>query len=377
MYHKENYKIQDFVQDLLKNRFPRQAAKQQVNDEDPTKLNFACPYCGDSEKDLTKKRGNLYLNTNSYKCFNDGCLTWVPLHKFVSKYSLEYSLYVPNIDMTSKIPSINLGNNRGSIIEAIINPKVRNSLLDFSYISDRFSLIPCKDADPKSKVGEYVRSRNLTGLPAFDKSCFYDSRENKIYIFNLDLISGKVLGLAIRKIDDSMYGPKYNIKNYTDLKKNNIVSDIEEDILNKINAINNYFNILNINFNSPVIVTEGQIDSMFLDNSIATTGVSKSKTLLESILSKKNARILFDNDKAGKEESLKFIKQGYRVFMWSKIISDLKVKYPNLIKDINQIKDVNDLYSFTKKINPDIGFLEFNNSISDNFTESMYDLLHI
>ena len=174
-----------------------------------------------------------------------------------------------------------------------------------------------------------------------------------------------------------MFGPKYNIKNYTDLKKNNIVSDIEEDILNKINAINNYFNILNINFNSPVIVTEGQIDSMFLDNSIATTGVSKSKTLLESILSKKNARILFDNDKAGKEESLKFIKQGYRVFMWSKIISDLKAKYPNLIKDINQIKDVNDLYSFTKKINPDIGFLEFNNSISDNFTESMYDLLHI
>ena len=377
MYHKENYKIQDFVKDLLKNRFPRQAAKQQINDEDPTKLNFACPYCGDSEKDLTKKRGNLYLNTNSYKCFNDGCLTWVPLHKFVSKYSLEYSLYIPNIDMNAKIPSINLGNNRGSIIEAIINPKVRNSLLDFSYVSDRFSLIPCKNADPSSKVGQYVKNRDLVGLPAFDKSCFYDSRENKIYIFNLDLMSGKVLGLAIRKIDEDSYGPKYNIKNYTDLKKNNIVSNIEEDILNKINAINNYFNILNINFNSPVIVTEGQIDSMFLDNSIATTGVSKSKTLLESILSKKNARILFDNDKAGKEESLKFIKQGYRVFMWSKTIDDLKIKHPKLIKDINQIKDVNDLYSFIKKIKPSISFLEFNDSISCNFTESMYDLLHI
>ena len=377
MYHKENYKIHDFVKDLLKNRFPRKSAKQQINEEDPTKLNFACPYCGDSEKDLTKKRGNLYLNTNSYKCFNDGCLTWVPLHKFVSKYSLEYSLYIPNIDMNAKIPSMNLGNNRGSIIEAIVNPKVRNSLLDFSYVSDRFSLIPCKDADPLSKVGKYVRGRNLIGLPAFNKSCFYDSRENKIYIFNLDLISGKVLGLAIRKIDEDSYGPKYNIKNYTDLKKNNIVSNIEEDILNKINAINNYFNILNINFNSPVIVTEGQIDSMFLDNSIATTGVSKSKTLLESILSKKNARILFDNDKAGKEESLKFIKQGYRVFMWSKTIDDLKIRYPKLIRDINQIKDVNDLYSFIKKINPSISFLEFNDSISCNFTESMYDLLHI
>ncbi len=377
MYHKENYKILDFVQDLLKNRFPRQVAKQQVNDEDPTKLNFACPYCGDSEKDLTKKRGNLYLNTNSYKCFNDGCLTWVPLHKFVSKYSLEYSLYVPNIDMNARIPSIDLGNNRGSIIEAIVNPKVRNSLLDFSYVSDRFSLIPCENADPNGKIGEYVRGRNLIGLPSFNKSCYYDSRENKIYIFNLDLISGKVLGLAIRKIDEDSYGPKYNIKNYTDLKKNNIVSEIDEDILNKINAINNYFNILNINFNSPVIVTEGQIDSMFLNNSIATTGVSKSKTILGSIISKKNARILFDNDKAGKKESLNFINKGYRVFMWSKILSELKIKYPGYIKDINNIKDVNDLYSFYKNINSDIKFLEFNEIISNNFTESMYDLLHI
>jgi len=377
MFHKENYKIQDFVEDLLKQRFPRITLKQSINDEDPTKLNFACPYCGDSEKDSSKKRGNLYLNTNSYKCFNDGCLTWVPLHKFVSKFSLEYSLYIPNIDMTSKIPSIDLGNNRGSIIEAIVNPKVRNSLLDFAYVSDRFSLIPCKDANPNSKIGEYVNSRNLTGLPAFDKSCYYDSRENKIYIFNLDLISGKVLGLAIRKIDEDAYGPKYNIKNYTDLKKNNIVSEIDEDILNKINAINNYFNILNINFNAPVIVTEGQIDSMFLDNSIATTGVSKSKTILGAVISKKNARILFDNDKAGKQESLKFINQGYRVFMWSKLISELKIKYPNNIKDINNIKDVNDLYSFYKKINYDIRFLEFNEMISNNFTESMYDLLHI
>ena len=217
MYHKENYKIQDFVKDLLKNRFPRQILKQKVYDTDPDKLNFACPYCGDSEKDHTKKRGNLYLSTNAYKCFNDGCLTWVPLHVFISKYSSEYSLCIPNIDMLAKIPSINFGKNRGSIIEAIVNPKVRNSLLDFSYISNRFSLIPCKDADPNGKIGEYVRARDLVGLPSFDKSCFYDSREDKIYIFNLDLISGKVLGLAIRKIDSNSYGPKYNIKNYSDL----------------------------------------------------------------------------------------------------------------------------------------------------------------
>lgn len=377
MYHKEDYTIQDFVKDILKNRFPSNHLKNKINNEDSTKLNFACPYCGDSEKDHSKKRGNLYLNTNSYKCFNDGCLIWVPISKFISRFSIKYSLYIPNIDTSIKVNAIDIGTNRGSIIESIVNPRVRNSLLDFKYIAHRFSLYPCIDAPPESEISKYIINRNLKGLPSFDKSCYYDSRENKIYIFNLDLISGKVLGLSIRKISDDLYGPKYNIKNYTDFKKNKIVGDIEEDIIFKINMINNYFNILNINFNSPVIITEGQLDSMFLENAIATTGVTKSKTILGKIISKTNARILFDNDKAGKSESLKLIYKGYRVFMWSKLLYQLRIQYPKNIKDIKEIKDVNDLYNFYININDNMNYFEFNDIINNYFTESIYDLMHI
>jgi predicted RNA-binding Zn-ribbon protein involved in translation (DUF1610 family) len=38
----------------------------------PKRLNFACPYCGDSEKVRTKKRGNVWLNTLIYRCYNCG-----------------------------------------------------------------------------------------------------------------------------------------------------------------------------------------------------------------------------------------------------------------------------------------------------------------
>ncbi len=107
---------------------------------------------------------------------------------------------------------------------------------------------------------------------------------------------------------------------------------------------NNYYNILNVNFGEKITVTEGQIDSMFVKNSISTTGVTKSKSILKSLLTKRNSRILFDNDSAGKSESIKLIQEGYSVFLWSKLISDLKRKYPNLIIDAHKIKDINDLY---------------------------------
>jgi len=45
-----SYSIQDFVKDLLKKKFPGSNLKQQIFDSGD-KLNFACPFCGDSKKD--------------------------------------------------------------------------------------------------------------------------------------------------------------------------------------------------------------------------------------------------------------------------------------------------------------------------------------
>jgi len=37
--------------------------------------NFKCPICGDSKKSKRKMRGNFYVQTNSYYCFNEGCVS--------------------------------------------------------------------------------------------------------------------------------------------------------------------------------------------------------------------------------------------------------------------------------------------------------------
>lgn len=375
---KVDYSLLDFCKELLKKRFPQSQIKQEINDEDPDKLNFACPYCGDSAKDANKKRGNLYLTTNNYKCYNDGCSVLVPLEKFVSHFAIKYQLSIPTIGKKKIEFNPNVSKKKkGFLIEFLINKEVGSKLLKFSDIVSRFSLMPCAEAKPGSPIHDFVTRRKINHLPIFEKTCYYDSREDKIYLFNLDLRSDRIIGFAIRHIDDSWEGPKYNIKNYAELKKNGLVRDLDEDFIIEVNTLNNYFNILNINFSKEVTVTEGQIDSMFIENCIATTGVTKSKQILETLLSKNNTRIFFDNDSAGIKASLELIKKGFKVFLWVSALGELRKNYPTEGKTISKIKDVNDLYKFMSDRDNSLTFDSFNEFISKHFSNSAFDMILI
>jgi len=372
-----SYTVVKFVEDVLKKRFPGDPLRQKINDTDEDKLNFACPYCGDSLTDPNKKRGHLYLSTQTYKCYNDGCSTWVPLEKFISKFALKYTLGVPGVEK-KKVeykPATSI-KKKGFLIEFLINREVGKQLLVFSEVVDRFSLIPCKDAEADSPIGIFIEKRKINKLPVFEQSCYYDSRQDKVYIFNLDIKSGKVIGFALRRINDDYPGPKYDIKNYTEFKKNGLVPDLDEDFITQVNSLNNYFNILNINFTQKITITEGQIDSMFVRNCIATTGVTKSKQLLASLVTKENSRIFFDNDRAGKEASIELLMKGYSVFLWNLLITDLRKTYPALTREINtKIKDVNDLFRFMLNQQPALTFNEFNETLDKYFSDSAFDLL--
>lgn len=373
-----NYTILEFCKDVLKKRFPGSPIKQEINDSDPDKINFACPYCGDSTKNPNKKRGNLYLTTNTYKCYNDGCSVRVPFEKFVSHFVLKYSLSIPTIE--KKKIEFNLSTSKkkkGFLLEFLINQEVGSKLLRFSEIVDRFFLIPCAKAPQGSPVFEFIQRRGINLLPVFEKTCYYDSREDKIYLFNLDLRSDKVIGFAIRHIDDSWQGPKYNIKNYAELIKNGLVSAMDTELLFKINTLNNYFNILNVNFTQDLTIVEGQIDSMFVENCIALTGVTKGLSTLENLVAKEKTRILFDNDKAGKGATLDLIKKGYRVFLWVSATAELKKRYPEHSRSIPKIKDVNDLYLFMSEQDPELDFGTFNKFIDRHFSNSAFDLILI
>jgi hypothetical protein len=370
------YNIHQFIKDVLKKRFPDDRFKQEVY-ESGDKINFACPYCGDSKSDSRKKRGNLYPDRGFYKCYNDGCGVKSDLPKFISKFALKYSLGVPEVKADVTWSPQTSKKKRGSLIELLINKNASDHLLKIEEVVRRFSLTPCSEIDPDTELGLFIINRSLDTLPAFQRCSYFDSREDKVYLFNLDQRTGKILGFAIRRIGEDIAGPKYLIKNYSELKKNGLVRNVEDDIITDIDSINNYFNVLNVDFSKPILVTEGQIDAMFLNNSIATTGISKSKLLLENLLSKSNTLILFDSDLAGKTQSIDLIKKGYRVFLWNKVMADLRKKYNEDYRSVRLIKDVNDLFSFMIKHDKFLTFDSFNEFVLQYFSESPLDLLYV
>lgn len=378
MVSERKYEITDFIRDVLKKRFSDNKIKQQLDESDSDKLNFACPYCGDSEKDSSKKRGNFYLHSGTYKCFNDGCLVYVKDKDFISKFARKYLLDIPSLKGAKVTYKKVNTTRRGQMMEFLMKPHINSALLNIKDLSFRFGLTKCIDAKLDSEVYKYAASRYLMDLPVFRDTCYFDNSGSKIHIFNMDISSGKILGMSTRKISDDVPGPRYDIKNYTDFtKKAKIVKGLNEDDILMLDNINNYFNILNVRFSKPIPVTEGQFDSMFLDNAIATTGVTKSKSLLGTLLSTKNARIFFDNDRAGKQESMKLIQEDYKVFLWSKFIHDLRVKYPQYRREVNNITDINKLYQFYMSIGNTIGPDQFNDLLNEYYSESQFDALSI
>jgi len=74
-----------------------------------------------------------------------------------------------------------------------------------------------------------------------------------------------------------------------------------------------------VNFNRPVYVTEGPIDSMFIDNSIATAGGDLVSAIGSLQSSKSSMVIVYDNEPRSRDTIKKLdkaIMQGYNVCIW-------------------------------------------------------------
>lgn len=103
------------------------------------------------------------------------------------------------------------------------------------------------------------------------------------------------------------------------------------------------YNIHNIDRSKPVMVTEGPIDSMFLENAIATLGVKHSEKILLD-LSELKCYYVFDNDKDGRRCASSYLEDEKWVFNWDKFLreSDCAIK-PKDINDYILVKGISKL----------------------------------
>lgn len=368
--------IQGFVEIILRKRFHDVLEKQKIDSHSDRKLNFACPFCGDSDKKVGKKRGNLYLDTGAYKCFNDGCMAYMTVEEFVAKLSRQFSILLPDFALADDFKKLKSKRVDNQLVRFLTSDT--NQLIRITDVVNRFSLKRLDQVPETSRSYTYIEGRDLTLIDDFGDSMYTDYSDNKIYIFNLDKRSGKILGFAIRDLDPDAER-RYIIKSYTDVSLIFSQRNLPTNLVQDANYLNNYYNILNIDFSKPISMTEGQIDAMFIRNCIATTGVSKAKTLLTELGQKGSLRVIFDKDKAGKTQMMSLIKQGYSVFLWNKAMADLKkVNFnPHDFAKISDIKDINDLFSFMHKKDPTLDIEDFNFWIDDYFSDSIFDLIYL
>ena len=337
------------------------------------RINICCPICGDSATDIRKKRGNLYLNSLSYHCYNCGAHMGINsfLHRFDEDLSSEDKIVVHEIQQNSKKFEKKVSSSQGSMSMTLLDKLAIPKDILFKQLG---ITSPYRD----QTATKYLKSRMID---IKDWKYFgYNPLSAELYILNISP-SNRVIGYQIRQLDPNSVKNRYMsrrlTKIYSEVFNKNISPIVErlllqmpngdkyiteedgiENIVANLDRLSGIFNIMNINMGRPLTIMEGPIDSLAVDNSIALQGASKQ---LDGFFDNvENVRYLFDNDKTGKEMSLKKLKSHKTVFLWT--------QYIDMIHTKEKIKDVNDL----QKMNL------FNQEILEKcFSDDEFDAMYI
>jgi len=189
-----------------------------------------------------------------------------------------------------------------------------------------------------------------------------------LYVLNKNRSGTKILGCQVRPLDQKNGSGKYftyklsKIYSEINVEIKDKIMNIDDDKLDKLDKLSMIFGILSTDFTSTYTIFEGPIDSMFMRNSIALTGVDKMPFDFNEL---PTTRYFFDNDKGGKKKMIEYLEKGNAVFLWDKFLRD-----NGLISF--KIKDLNDLIKVIYK-----NKIRIKKGINDYFTADKHDIVYI
>lgn len=327
------------LNDILKHEFKTEPLKQRIK-KTTDGLNFACPFCGDSATDQKKKRGHIILKgkwAGTYKCFN--CGKFMKLHNFFKAFNAPMSLsaitYVSN-NINHKITTFNSSSNKNEITSEVLD---KSSVIQYAvtrdFIKQYLNLV---EIDKTNNIS-YPGYLYLVDRCQFNFSNFlYDPKGKYIVILNT-VDNDKVFGIQIRDITGKRKA-KYLTMSLSKIHKNILKDNII--IPDNVEALSTVFNIFNIDFYKPVLVTEGAFDAFLLPNCIATAGASKSIGIELPFY------FVYDSDKTGNEHAFKMLNKGYNVFLWSRLKRDLNLPEKNPYTKNKNKWDINDVIKWCR-----------------------------
>jgi transcription elongation factor Elf1 len=267
--------------------------------------NFRCPYCGDSKRNKTKTRAYIYRKLNGYFfiCHNCGkSTTFANFLQFLDNsqykhYALEK--YADGAGVHSPVKKPDFSDLKTGLHEYFEEKKSYNHLENITdlpeehfarhYISNR--------KIPQSAWGEVFYTENFkqfldTNFPNHGKDNLPEDQRIVLFYKNE---GGAVTNVAGRALADSKL--RYITVKITDEKK--------------------VFGLDRVNKNETIYITEGQFDSLFLSNSVASG--DSNLVGCGDVLGKENVVLVFDNEPRNKEivkQIDKAIAEGYTVCLF-------------------------------------------------------------
>jgi len=269
--------------------------------------NFSCPYCGDSQKSKTKARGFVFRKESNliYKCHN--CGVGASFKNFLKNLDLKiYNEYIMERykDNDSDEP----------VVPQTRQPKVikRDQVVK--------SLKKISSLEHNHPVKKYILSRQIPSKVHYE--LFYTPKfykwVNSIVPNKFPELKGDHPRLVIPFFDEKGKMFAFQGRAFGDEKPKYITIVLDND-KQKIYGLNR------VNWNRTVYVTEGPIDSLFVDNCVATAQSDLR------IGKKDNVVLVPDNEPRNFEivkQIEKFIDDGYSVVLWPESIKQ---------KDVNEM----------------------------------------
>ena len=273
--------------------------------------NFRCPLCGDSQKNLTKCRGYVYEKKNNYfyMCHNCGAsTTFYNLLSQVDPTLLkEYSLERYKDGHATNSPA----------------PTFENVTSSAPKFKKQFALPSIESLSDEHFAKAYVQGRQI---PKAFYSRLYYAEDFKKFVESLDIEKD-----GLKEEDPRLVIPFYD-------ENNNLVAfqgrSLGESKLRYITVKlddDNYkvFGMDRIDKEKKIYVVEGPIDSMFVDNCVATA--DSNLTAVTKVYDKSNIVLIYDNEPRNKDivrQMEKSIEEHYNVVIWPEMMVE---------KDINDM----------------------------------------
>jgi hypothetical protein len=319
-------KIEGLIENILSKEFSSDFLKQKIY-KSGNRFNFSCPYCGDS-KDARKKRGNFYLDTLAYKCYNGGCGIFKDSISFFKDFGVLNKLNKDDIAEIETVLNENRNKRRtiyGNIdITYFFDTDISDVLIPRDFFMKRLGLSEVGG----SKIQRYISRRNQKP----DERFAWDQRKEKLFLFNLtpDL---KIIGLQVRNMNSFHGSSKYLTYKLSGIYQK--LLDIQEpEIIEKaktVDPISHVFGIGTLDFSLPVTIFEGPMDSWFWKNSVGLCSLENRFPFEID-----NIQFWYDWDQAGKQKSMELLSEGFTVFNWGAFLEE-----NNITK--NKKWDLNDL----------------------------------